>query len=145
MNENAATGRLEDLDTAACLELLDQAPVGRVAFVEDDVPVILPVNFTVDDGEIVIRVADGSGLARKHGALMAFEVDDIRAWAQAGRSVLVVGQASVTSDPTRLARLRKVFQPWAGGRHDVLIGISMERMTGRKIPADPVDITGQPV
>lgn len=145
MNERAIADRLEDLDTAACLALLDQAAVGRVAFVENDGPVILPVNFTLADHEIVIRVADTSGLAHSAGAQVAFEVDDIRAWAQAGRSVLVVGRAYALSDPTRIAEVRKRFQPWAGGQRDVLIGIPMERMTGRQVPAEPDDVTGQPV
>ena len=145
MDEHPSTGRLEDLDTAACLELLDRAPVGRVAFVEDDVPVIVPVNFTVDDGEIVIRVAGGSGLARNQGALVAFEVDDVKEWARAGGSVLVVGRACAISDPPREARLRRTFQPWAGGRRDVLIGIPMDRITGRQVPAEPAEVTGQPI
>ena len=128
-----------------CLELLDGAKVGRVAFVSGDAPIIVPVNFTRDDADIVIRVAEGSGLAQQQGALMAFEVDDIKTWAQAGRSVLVVGPARVLRDPAREARLRRKFQPWAGGRRDVLIGITMERVTGRQVPAEPVEITGQPI
>lgn len=145
MNQRHSPDRLEELAAAECLELLDSAQVGRVAFLADDAPIIVPVNFARDDTDVVIRVADGSALARAQGARVAFEVDDIKSWAQAGRSVVVVGRMSALDDPDRADRLRRRFQPWAGGQRELFLRIAMERTSGRQVPVEPVEVTGQPI
>ena len=48
---------MEVLGDDECRHLLDAAPIGRLGFVDQGSPVILPVNFTLDGRSIVFRSA----------------------------------------------------------------------------------------
>src|ERR1017187_6184408 len=86
---------LEELSEQACRLLLGVAAVGRIAFVIDGLPIILPVNFrllTDDSGlSILLRARAGhsiDGAARP----VAFQIDGIDPGHQQGWSVLVRGE-----------------------------------------------------
>ena len=69
---------LEILDRDECLRLLAQAVIGRVGVSSGALPRVLPVNFRLDGGRILIRTARGTKLdAAAANAVVAFEVDDI--------------------------------------------------------------------
>ena len=55
-----ATTHVEVLTEAECRRLLAEHDVGRVAFVDDDWPVVLPVNYVIDNDVIAIRTDAGS-------------------------------------------------------------------------------------
>lgn len=90
---------LEILSTGECWELLRQTPIGRVAFVHDGGPVVLPVSYGVIGHQVAFRSARGAKLgASKLNRPVAFEVDR---WDQASRtgwSVLIEGTADVVYD-----------------------------------------------
>ena len=98
-----------------CLRRIRSARVGRVAFVENGEPVILPVNHAVDGDAVVFRTAPGSKLvAAEDEVPVAFEVDayDVDRWT--GWSVVVRGVASVVDDAAEVARLATIgVTPWA--------------------------------
>lgn len=126
---------LEVLSPHACEELLEGHELGRVAFVVDDHPEILPVNYAIDGGRIVFRTDRGLKLkAIVDAPSVAFEIDHGDAGAHTGWSVLVVGRAEHVTDAVDLDRLRKLpLQPWAFGEKPYWVRIVPRVVTGRSI------------
>ena len=86
---------MDDLATEVCWQLLEGRQIGRVAFVDDRGPMVLPVNFRLDGRSIVVRTARGSILeAIGSGAPVTFEVDGTDAYMETGWSVIARGVAS---------------------------------------------------
>ncbi len=95
MSQGQATDRhgLEVLSESACWARLANTPVGRIAFIFDGEPAILPVNHALSDHSIVFRTAVGSKLhAARTAQIVAFEVDGMDAASRAGWSVLARGR-----------------------------------------------------
>ena len=93
---------MSELDVSTCWRLVEQQPVGRVAFIRGGRPVILPVNHATDDETVVFRTARHSPLdelaARQP---VAFEVDVAAADRQTGWSVLVAGETERVDAPAK--------------------------------------------
>jgi nitroimidazol reductase NimA-like FMN-containing flavoprotein (pyridoxamine 5'-phosphate oxidase superfamily) len=98
-----------------CLARLAGARVGRVAFVNQGDPVILPVNHGMDGDCVVFRTATGTKLlAADSEQPVAFEVDGFDADRRAGWSVLVRGVATTVEDQDEIKRLSLLgVWPWA--------------------------------
>jgi nitroimidazol reductase NimA-like FMN-containing flavoprotein (pyridoxamine 5'-phosphate oxidase superfamily) len=125
---------LEVLDREESLRLLDRRCVGRVGFVADGEPVVLPVNYVVDGDSVVFRTASGSKLdAALTGATLAFEVDDIDARHRGGWSVLVRGPARLLTDAERDAAARLAVRPWAHAVKPHYVRIDARRVSGRRL------------
>ena len=125
---------LEVLTPDECLQMIDDSPVGRVAFVDQGAPVILPVNHARDGMSIVFRTAAGSKLgAAMVSSAVAFEVDDYNSVEQAGWSVLVSGVADVVEDDAEIARLETLgVRPWADTEERPFwVRIRADLITGR--------------
>ena len=86
-------------------------------------PVALPVNVSVIDGDVVFATAKGSKLeAAIHGTVLSVEVDDIDRMYPTGWSVLVTGVAELLTDPADIDRVRRIpLQPWAPGPHSSIL------------------------
>jgi nitroimidazol reductase NimA-like FMN-containing flavoprotein (pyridoxamine 5'-phosphate oxidase superfamily) len=123
------------LDQAECFRLLGTATVGRLAFTDHSLPVIHPVNFTVDGGDVMIRTSGGGKLAAAvGGAMVALEADEVDTATRSGWSVVVLGHASLVHDIDRLVALAHPdTRPWVRGRSDHVIRIKVERITGRRL------------
>jgi len=117
-----ATGPYDDvtfstveLDRNQCLELLGRAGVGRVVLSVDCIPVALPVNMSVLDGDVVFSTGAGSKLdAAVGGQVVSVEVDDVDHLYHTGWSVLVTGIAQLLSDPADIERASRL--PFRRGR-----------------------------
>ena len=83
----------EELDREDCLALLRDEPVGRVALTARALPVVLPVNFALLDGDIVWRSAQGTKLNDASGFVVAFEADHYETAQKVGWSVMIQGLA----------------------------------------------------
>lgn len=116
-----------------CARLLASEPVGRVAFTDEALPQVLPVNFAMDGTSIVFRTSQGGRLAKCcRDAIVAFEVDNIDTDTQAGWSVLVVGNAEAITTESEVVRARQLpFAPWVGGDRDLYVRITLGIVTGR--------------
>lgn len=129
-----------------CDSLLRQSHLGRIAVVDHEMPLILPVNFVVDESEVVFRTNPGSKLdaALQHSPV-AFEIDGIDSRSQTGWSVLVRGRAHEVTDPVELERLEQLaLVSWAPGGRQHYVRVVPEQTTGRRItvPALPSDYWG---
>jgi nitroimidazol reductase NimA-like FMN-containing flavoprotein (pyridoxamine 5'-phosphate oxidase superfamily) len=98
-----------------CLDRLAAARVGRLAFVSQGDPVILPVNHGMDGDSVVFRTATGSKLlASDSEQVVAFEVDGFDVDRRAGWSVMVRGVATTVEDQEEVKRLNLLgVWPWA--------------------------------
>ncbi len=125
---------LEVLDEAECLALLRTVTIGRVAFTEGALPAIQPVSFRVADGQVVIPTRQGSKVAAaSRGAVLAFEVDDLRVADRTGWNVTVVGTSRVISDPREVAALGRDGPAWVAAGDRCYIAISVQLVRGRRV------------
>jgi nitroimidazol reductase NimA-like FMN-containing flavoprotein (pyridoxamine 5'-phosphate oxidase superfamily) len=128
---------VHELSRTESIELLQlHAYVGRVGFVVDGRPLILPVNYLADDESIVFCTEPGTKLSAVGvGATVVFEVDDSRPLYHAGWSVLVKGTAREITDEDELEGLRRgPLHSWATRSTQHWVRISMDEVTGRRIP-----------
>ncbi len=124
------------LTAEECWQLLGTAPVGRIGFVDEGSPVILPVNTALDGHAVVFRSAAGSTLS---AAIMeravCVEIDHWDAMAHTGWSVLAKGVAQHVVDDETVARLERLpVVPWS--RPDLRvewIRVTVNEVSGRRI------------
>ena len=132
----ASTGTERVLDAEECWRRVREHPhkVGRVAFVSDGIPTILPVNYRVDGESIVYRTRPGRKLAAVvHGAQFAFEVDDVDVAWQSGWSVLAQGRSELVTARDAIRRLENLgLRPWAPGVRDQWVRLRPLRVSGRE-------------
>ena len=136
MNEGSGRqARWQELTKSECFKLLSGERVGRVAVVDDQGPIVFPVNFILDRHMVVFRTDEGTKLdAATRGGRVAFEVDGTDEAARTGWSIVVRGEATEVTDPAELARLRKLrLSPWAPGAKSRYVRILPAKLTGRRI------------
>ena len=126
---------LQMLSPSECEQLLARTTVGRVGISIGALPVVLPVNYAMLDGDVVVRTGAGTKLdAALAGAVVAFEVDHVDPIYHEGWSVLVQGRATEIADPADIERARALpLRPWAPGTRDRFIRIPAEVISGRRI------------
>jgi nitroimidazol reductase NimA-like FMN-containing flavoprotein (pyridoxamine 5'-phosphate oxidase superfamily) len=131
----AMVPHFEVLDGDECMTLLDREPVGRIALTSSALPVVLPVNFTVDDGTIVFATDPGLKLdAARAGAVACLEIDGFDGCAHTGWSVLATGRMSEITEPTRLDRARRLpLSPWAAPHANHYVELTIDLLSGRRI------------
>jgi nitroimidazol reductase NimA-like FMN-containing flavoprotein (pyridoxamine 5'-phosphate oxidase superfamily) len=149
MKESTASlVRWQELTKSECFELLARERLGRVAFVDDLGPLVVPVNFVLDRHMVVFRTGEGTKLdAAVRGSRVAFEIDGADAAMRTGWSVLVRGEAVEVTGAAELARLRRLpLDPWAPGVKTHYVRILPAVLTGRRIwaPADASNRGGEP-
>ena len=149
--DNTETGTdprtgLATMDEATCWELLASQSVGRLAVAVGASPDIVPVNFVVHRGRIVIRTEAGTKLAA--AVLMgsvAFEVDQISPEAHDGWSVVVAGRASEPGTLEEEMEMEDLgVTPWAEAPKTRFIVITPEHVTGRRLPPNAPGSQGDP-
>ena len=120
---------------AECRRLIAPGGIGRIAFGTASGPVVLPVNFAVLAGTIVVRTSEGGMIEGHAGDQVAFEVDHIDEALGQGWSVLVRGPAHRVAHPAELQHVQRdtALWPWPGGDRDVYVRIIPDRVTGRRI------------
>jgi uncharacterized protein len=130
------TTTVEVLSEAECRRLLAEQEVGRVAFVDREFPVVLPVNYVLDGNAIAIHTDRGSKFDRIPLQRVAFEVDGIERWNHSGWSVLVQGFGQDVSDAlgSRYEDLRRRgLVSWFPGERSHWLTIDVQRISGRRI------------
>jgi uncharacterized protein len=128
---------IQILNRDECLRQLALGSVGRIAFMGDPFPVVLPVNYQlVDAGTepmILVRTSARGAIAGAPLAV-AFEVDGIDLLRETGWSVLAQGAARRLSD-VEAERFGERFdlEPWAPGDRSTWLAIIPIEISGRRL------------
>lgn len=128
-------GRLEALSNDACLRRLREGSVGRIAFIVDGDPVVLPVNYRLAEptsGPILaVRTRPGTVIDQAP-ASVAFEIDSIDQIHHQGWSVLVRGE--LTHATPNSPKFRELYDShsWVADRESWLL-IEPWAITGREL------------
>jgi uncharacterized protein len=126
-------GHLVELGRAECLELLAQHQVGRVAYCDDLGPVVVPVNYALDQDTILIQLSPYSTLAaRLRTAAASFQIDQFDDYTETGWSVLVRGDARY-ADPDDVAVASARPHTWAEGQRTLHVRITPHDISGRRL------------
>jgi nitroimidazol reductase NimA-like FMN-containing flavoprotein (pyridoxamine 5'-phosphate oxidase superfamily) len=130
---------LVPLDRAEAVRLLTGGRYGRLVFTHRALPEVMPVNYRVVDGAVVVRVADSSrAVEGAVDTVVAFQADEIDVASRTGWSVTVIGHTSEIVDREERARVLALpLVTWAGGRRDRLIRVPLDRVTGRRLRRRP--------
>jgi transcriptional regulator with XRE-family HTH domain len=130
-------GLLERLGPAECGRLLSPGGIGRIAFVTASGLMVLPVNYALIAGTIVVRTGAGSLIAAHGNDPVSFEADHLDEALGQGWNVLIRGHAHRVLQPGELQHLRQDcdVRPWPAGEHDLYVRIVPDRITGRRIRA----------
>jgi hypothetical protein len=126
----------EELGPEDCLDLLRDEPVGHVALTKRALPVVVPVNFAVLDGDIVWRSDEATGLSGASADfVVAFEADHYEAGYTQGWSVMVQGLAHVVTDTEELDLARGLtLESWtASGTPDRYVRLVPNLVTGTRL------------
>jgi nitroimidazol reductase NimA-like FMN-containing flavoprotein (pyridoxamine 5'-phosphate oxidase superfamily) len=125
-----------DLSVSECETLLRAGVAGRVALVTPTGPYIVPVNYSVVDGNVVIRTSPYSLLGTYgRDTTLAFEVDHLDYPRQRGWSVVVRGRAEAIHDTEEIERIRRTREPrpWASGSRTLFLRLHCIELTGRQL------------
>jgi len=109
---DAQTGSVHDPEA---IHLLESTPIGRLGFMADDGPIVLPVNFRWVDNAAVFRTLEGHMLASAaDGRDVCFEVDEWDPQEKSGWSVIVRGTANEVTNWAEREQLEGIgLVPWA--------------------------------
>lgn len=119
-----------------CEGLLRAHVVGRVGLPSPSGPYVLPVNYSVVDGTILMRTtSDGLIATMARGACAAFEIDQFDYARHRGWSVLARGPVEAVEDADELAHILRTWppQPWAAGDRPLFLRLRWTELTGRKL------------
>jgi nitroimidazol reductase NimA-like FMN-containing flavoprotein (pyridoxamine 5'-phosphate oxidase superfamily) len=130
---------LEALSTEECLRLLRESDIGRIAFVVDGQPTVLPVNYRLVESEgttpgtwIALRTRPGNVIDRSSMAV-AFEIDGTDPSHRQGWSVLVRGEIHHVDRAAVEGRFDS--HPWPADR-DAWLVVQPFEITGRRLHPD---------
>jgi nitroimidazol reductase NimA-like FMN-containing flavoprotein (pyridoxamine 5'-phosphate oxidase superfamily) len=133
---------LDQLSFEECIALLEATSVGRIAFVVDDYPVALPVNYrVVEEGNrlwIVVRTEPGHVI--DHAPMrVAFQIDGVDPSRHGGWSVLVRGTMEhIDPDSVQSGRERYDPAPWL--EHlDSWLAINPVAISGRRLGTEELE------
>lgn len=131
------TTDLHALDVDTCMRLLSEQHVGRLAFCDDDGPMVLPVNYLYDRGSILFRSDLGTKLGvAEDRERAAFEIDHVDEVNKVGWSVVARGRLIEVVDALELDHVETLgIRPYTrgDGKHHFL-RLVPRVITGRLTP-----------
>ena len=135
-----ARSGLEVIPRKECLILLAGQQVGRLGFVVEGQPMVLPVNYALHGDVVMFRTGDGSMLGAAHATRVAFEVDEVDTDTGSGWSVVVQGvteEIPGTGDWFDEALRAHAAPTWLPGPTDHYVRIKPSVISGRRLRAGP--------
>ncbi|MEE9416018.1 MAG: pyridoxamine 5'-phosphate oxidase family protein [Acidimicrobiales bacterium] len=126
--------RMGVIDEGDCVELIKSTPIGRIGFMSEGSPLVLPVNFAWHDGAIFFRTLEGQKLAAAStGQLVCFEVDHWDETERSGWSVVLRGAACEVTDWAEKEQLEQIgLVPWSKAKWRPLwVRVEPAEITGR--------------
>jgi nitroimidazol reductase NimA-like FMN-containing flavoprotein (pyridoxamine 5'-phosphate oxidase superfamily) len=133
--------KTEVLGLDECHRLLRSSTIGRLGVTIDALPAVLPVNFVIDRGAIVFRIAPGSRIdAATADEVVAFEVDGHYEHDGTGStwSVLIRGVARALDVQPELteAQIQRLGTWSPEGTSDRCVTIEPTLITGRRVSSE---------
>ena len=129
--------QLVELSRAECQALLRTQQIGRLGVNAEHYPVIVVVNYGLDQDVVVIRTHPGMTLSHADHANVTFEVDQIDEHTRSGWSVLVRGLAEQVTASHQAELIERTHtsgaQPWAPGDYGHWLRLIPHHVTGRRI------------
>lgn len=114
--------------------LLATVPVGRVAYCVQGRPHIEVINYVVDDGTVLIRMAaSDKSVAVERGGHFALEADRLDTVNGTGWNVTVIGPVAWITEPSAIQRALRLVHAWAPGEKLCFARISAEHVFGRRL------------
>jgi uncharacterized protein len=141
MTDAEAHAWLEELSTEECLTLLRGTDLGRIAFTDGTLPVVLPVNYRFAEGPggewwLALRTRPGNVIDRAP-LHVAFEIDGVDSISHRGWSVLVRGELHhASSDAVTGAVVDP--EPWLAHERDSWLLIEPVFVSGRRLHPAPI-------
>ena len=133
------------LPSSECRRLLAMTAkdggVGRLGISTEQAPVVIPVNFSMRDGQVVIRTGVGFLSQAAAGRLVAFEVDHVDPAAGIAWSVLVRGLATLVDSPSP-SELDGLVHPLVPQPGNMLLVVRPDIVTGRTFEIHPMSPAG---
>ena len=127
-DEHAQPGRLVVIGEDECWDLARTRPVGRLAWQGAQGVSVIPVNFAIEDREVLLRTTPYSLMARDCvDREVAFEIDMLDEHDHSGWSVLLRGRCQ------RSERLPAGGAPWATGPRVLALRMEVHTVTGRRL------------
>ena len=128
---------LEHLSRDECLQLLASVPIGRIVYTRQALPAVELVNFSLLDGDIVIKTDARAKLAAAtSGAVVAFQADSTDVAEHVGWSVTILGYARAVIDSDEIHDLEQITPTsWVPERPNHFIRISPTIVHGRRLGA----------
>lgn len=140
MISDPGDGDLQTLSVEECWRLIATTSVGRFAANRHRVgPLVVPVNYVIDDGCLVFRTGPGAKLDAVSRGVAVIQVDEIDPLHHTGWSVMVEGTTRwlyEEQDPT-------VVESWAPGHRPHVVRLTPVRVSGRRIHLPQSDTDGR--
>jgi uncharacterized protein len=111
-----------------------QGRIGRLAINDGQTPLVVPLNFTIHDRQVLVRVGPGSLSEMVPGSLVSFEVDCFGPEGDEAWSVLIRGLASRLDPDSLPPKAGYLPQPLVPTPGDTLLLIRPDVITGRRFP-----------
>lgn len=129
---------VEVIDRKECLELLARDVIGRIAIIEGNGPLVLPVNYGLHGEHVVLQTGPGSKLTASRGQLVCFEVDAFDRETRSGWSVVVRGRLEEVTELDRsFAEVEQLAKPWLGSGRPNTVRLVPTIISGRRVrPSD---------
>jgi hypothetical protein len=119
-----------------CRRLLGTEPLGRIALSVRALPAVVPVLFQLAGDRVVFTVETDALFAALTDNIVAFEVDHIDIETHEGWAVVAVGRSGPVAAVDGLGRAENgEGAPSMPGR---LIGVSLDRLSGRRTRGRPI-------
>lgn len=126
--------RIREVPVDEALSLLGTQSIGRLAYVLDGGPRIVPLTYAMHQGSVTFRTGYGRLIDAIHNGEVEFEVDHTDRARRLGWSVIVHGIAEEIWRGEELDVVRRLsLRPWAPGERDHYLRIVSTRITGRVI------------
>ncbi|MGH1561385.1 pyridoxamine 5'-phosphate oxidase family protein [Mumia sp. DW29H23] len=124
---------LVTLDADETRELLQTARVGHIAYQSTRGLDVTPVNFRLSGDMIFIRTVEAGTLAELAPGpeTVAFVVTYLDRLSQTGWSVKIRGTIRQVDEEVEAPDVQP--EPWVGYPRTVLLGLSIDEMTGRRV------------
>ncbi len=125
-----------ELSADECQQLLRSGIAGRVALSTPTGPHIVPVNYTVVDGAVIIRTSPYSLLGTYgRDTTFAFEIDAFDRDRARGWSVQARGRVQAITDRDEIELVHEMAepQPWAGGVRSLYLRLRWTELSGRLV------------